>query len=184
MKPASKSKDAVTDRSQHWLLPSKGGLNIMSRSYLLVGTICAFAAFSASASSAAYAASITPGEYRTTIKITSLTGLPAEMAQGIMSHPHTVDDCVKTSDLNQLLHDELAANTDVSCSENKSSAAGGHLSGTATCHDTEGASGKMSFKGTYTSTRVDVHAQMAGHFSMGPVTEKMHIVSKRIGKCK
>lgn len=155
----------------------------MSRTFILAKAACAFAVFAAFASSSAYAASITPGQYHTTITITSLTGLPDAVAQGMMNHPHSVDDCIATNDLNQLLHDQLATNTDMTCSENKSSAAGGHLSGTATCHDTEGASGTMSFKGTYTSTHIEVYANLSAHLAMGPITEKMHIVSDRTGKC-
>ena len=42
---------------------------------------------------------------------------------------HVSDDCVSTSDLSELLHDQLPANEDMTCSENKSTAAGGQLSG-------------------------------------------------------
>jgi Protein of unknown function (DUF3617) len=155
----------------------------MSRTYFLAGVVCAFVVYPVSAYSASHGASIAPGEYHTTISITSLTGLPAEMAHGIMSTPHVVDNCIATSDLNELLHDELAADEEMICSENRSTAANGHLSGTATCHDTEGAAGKMGFKGTYTSTHIDVYADMAGNFTMGPITEKVHIVSDRTGAC-
>lgn len=155
----------------------------MSRTFMLVGSICAFTVFAASASNAAQAARISPGEYHTKITITSLTGLPAAMTQGIMSTPRIVDDCVATSDLNKLLRDQLAVGPGVTCRENKSSASGGRLSGTATCHDTEGASGTMRFKGTYTSTHIEVYARLAGRFTIGPITEKVHIVSDRTGAC-
>jgi hypothetical protein len=155
----------------------------MSHSCMLAGAVCAFAVSSASASSSAHAATITPGEYHTTVTITSLTGLPAEMAQGMVNKPHSNNGCVATSDLNQLLHEQLAVGAGVTCSENKSAASGGRLRGTATCRDTEGASGTMRFKGTYTSTHIEVYAHLAGNFSMGPITEKVHIVSDRTGSC-
>ena len=154
----------------------------MSRTFMLAGSI-AFALFSASAFNPAQAAHITPGEYHTKITITSLTGLPPQVTQSIMRTPRSVDNCVANSDLNRLLRDQLAVGPGMTCSENKSSAAGGRLSGTATCHDAQGASGTMSFKGTYTSTHIEVYAHLAGHFTMGPITEKVHIVSDRTGAC-
>jgi Protein of unknown function (DUF3617) len=155
----------------------------MSRTFLLVGAFCAFTVCFASAFGSSHSASIDPGEYHTTITITSLTGLPDQVAQGIMGAPKSGDDCIATSDLNELLHDQLAVGEDMTCSENKSTATSGRLSGTATCHDTEGASGTMRFKGTYTSTHIEVTADMAGTFTMGPITEKIHIVSDRTGAC-
>ena len=41
----------------------------------------------------------------------------------------------------------------------------------------------MNFKGTYASTHIEVNAEMAGNFSMGPITEKVHIVSDWTGAC-
>lgn len=163
----------------------------MPRILVLAGVMCLVAgsAFAASSKQATQPsvnfgpATIQPGEYHSTITIVSITGLPPTTAQALTSQPVDVDDCVTTGDLNALAKSNLAANEDMTCSENKFSAGSGAISGAASCSNTDGDSGSMTFSGSYTQTHVAIDGNLALKMDLGPVTEKIHMVSDRTGQC-
>jgi hypothetical protein len=167
------------------------------RSMLLVGLALAFAANFSPAATDALAAphpsqvtaipatgasGIQTGEYHTIINYSSVTGLPPAMAQHMMAHPSTVDTCVDSVDINAAVQDVISAGN-MTCSEDHGSAVNGVISGSATCHDTDGNSGHLSFSGSYTATHVEVAGDLAAQTQIGPISEHVHFVSDRTGAC-
>ena len=128
---------------------------------------------------------IKPGEYHTTNTVVSISGLPPAMTKAVMAHPSSgVDDCVTTDDIKKLMHDGVANNDTMKCTENTITANNGTISGNAKCRTDDGASGTLNFSGAYTATHVQVEGQVKAHTSVGEVTETMRMVSDRTGACK
>jgi hypothetical protein len=120
---------------------------------------------------------IQPGEWHTVITYTSVTGLPPALAHSMMSRPHPVDGCSRDGDINAAVHDAINGGGDMTCTENSLTAANGAISGTASCHDTDGDAGSMSISGSYSATHVDVNGDLSARTQMGPVTEHIHWLS-------
>jgi hypothetical protein len=124
-----------------------------------------------------------PGHYRTTITYSDVRGLPPQMAQHMMSRPRVTEDCMTTSDINAVVQDEIAAGGGMTCSQDQASAAGGVISGAASCRDEDGNSGTLTIGGTYSAAHADVSADLRAQTQMGPISEHIHLVSDRTGAC-
>ena len=125
---------------------------------------------------------IAPGAWHTSTQLTAMTGMPRRNASGQLSDPVTSDDCVKSSDIDAIVKDNLSPGPDVTCTQNSANAAHGAISGTATC-SSEGVTGTLKFAGTYTPTHVDIAGNLAAQAPFGPITEHIHIVSDHTGTC-
>jgi hypothetical protein len=124
-----------------------------------------------------------PGAYHTTVTYSDVRGLPPAMARRMTSRPHTADGCLKTSDINAVVQDEIAAGGGMTCSQDHGSASGGVISGAANCRDDQGSSGTLTLRGSYNATHAEVSADLRATTQMGPMSEHMHLVSDRTGAC-
>jgi Protein of unknown function (DUF3617) len=124
-----------------------------------------------------------PGEYRTAITFSNVQGLPPALAQNMMARPRMTDGCMKSSDINAIVQDSIAAGANMTCAKDQGSAAGGVISGAASCRDEDGNSGTLTIAGTYTATHADVAADLKAQTEIGLVSEHIHLVSERTGSC-
>jgi hypothetical protein len=124
-----------------------------------------------------------PGQYHNTMTFEDVTGLPPAVARRMMSRAHTSDGCLRTSDINSVIDDAIAGGADMTCSQAHGSAAGGVISGGASCHDSMGNSGTLTISGTYTATHADVSGDLSAQTQIGPISEHIHLVSDRTGAC-
>ena len=163
-----------------------------TRLFLLASMVCACAlatpASSAPPSHATQAhvvqvGGMQPGEYHNAMTYTDIQGLPASMSRRLMSRPQETNGCLRTSDINAVVQDTIAAGANMTCSEDHGSASGGVISGAAACQDDDGNSGTLTFSGTYTATHADVTAVLNAQTQIGPVSEHLHLVSDRTGAC-
>jgi Protein of unknown function (DUF3617) len=169
---------------------------------LLCASACALAACSPPASqnntgnggagaptpppAASVASALQPGQYRTTVTIVSMDmpGMPANMVQQMRARPNVTEDCMTSDDVAELTRKSLVnEDSGQHCTENNVSAANGHIEGTATCSGPEGGSFTMHMNGNYAANHVEMDMDMSGQTPMGPMTQRMHMVSERIGVC-
>jgi hypothetical protein len=62
--------------------------------YLGLAALCVFCVRVGTEAAAAQAGGMQPGEYHTTVTFSNVRGLPPAMAQHMMAHPQTTDDCM------------------------------------------------------------------------------------------
>lgn len=175
----------------------------MTRSTILAGVAIMLAACSPPAAStrananqsggastptatAAGVGGILPGQYRTTVTILamSIPGVSASQIQAMQAQPMSDEDCVTTSDINELAKKSLIdADEGESCSDNHMNAANGHIEGAATCTSADGDTHNMQVTGSYTSTHVEMDVTMTGQNAHGPISEHIRMATDRIGEC-
>ncbi len=120
---------------------------------------------------------VEPGQWRTVVTYTSVTGLPPPMIRAMTARPHAFDGCTTDGDINGVVREAISAGGDMTCSEHRGSASNGVITGSATCHDDRGSSGHLSINGTYTTTHVTVTGVLNAQTPLGPVSEHIRWVS-------
>ena len=132
----------------------------------------------------ASAASIQPGQYRTTVSILEMN-IPGVKTSTMHMQPTTTEDCVTSSDVSELTRGSLVdADEGETCTQNTMTAANGHIQGSATCQS-EGGSRTMTMNGNYTSTHVDMDVTATGSMpgGAGQMSQHIRVVTDRIGAC-
>jgi hypothetical protein len=98
--------------------------------------------------------------------------------------PNVTEDCITSEDVAELTRKSLVnENSGQTCTENHITSGGGRIEGTATCSSPEGGSFTMHMNGTYGANRVEMDMNTSGDTPMGPMTQRMHMVTERIGAC-
>lgn len=166
------------------------------RALAIIGFVCALAACSppaqapasdsagaAGSGGAAMASAIQPGQYRTTMTMLEMN-VPGVKSQNINMDPTTTTDCVTTSDVSDFASGSLFdADSGESCTQNSMSSGGGRIQGQATCTGQYGTR-TMQINGTYTSNHVEMEINGSSDIpGMGQMTQRMRLVSDRIGEC-
>ena len=132
---------------------------------------------------AAMANAIQPGQYRTTVTVLEMN-VPGVSSQNIDMDPTTTTDCVTTSDVSDFASGSLFdADNGESCTQNSMNTGGGRIQGQATCTGQYGAR-TMQIEGTYSSNHVEMEISGTSEIpGMGQMTQRMRLVSERIGEC-
>lgn len=130
------------------------------------------------------AGSIQPGQYRTTVTVLDMN-IPGIKTSTINMAPTTTEDCVTSSDVSEFTRGGLVdADEGETCTQNSMNSTGGHIEGSATCQGENGPR-TMHISGAYTSNHVEMDvtasSQMPG--GGGEMTQRMRIVTDRIGEC-
>lgn len=129
---------------------------------------------------------IQPGQYRTTVTITSMEmpGLPPDAAAKMQGHPNVSEDCVTTSDIAELTRQSLVdADEGQTCTENNITSANGRIQGSATCRNQDGGAYTMQVEGTYGANHIVMNMHMSGDTPGGRMNQSASIVTDRIGEC-
>ncbi len=129
---------------------------------------------------------IQPGQYRTTVTITSMEmpGLPADAAAKMQGRPNVSEDCVTTSDIAELTRQSLVdADEGQTCTENNITSANGRIQGSATCRNQDGGAYTMQVEGTYGANHIEMNMHMSGSTPGGQMNQTASIVTDRIGEC-
>jgi hypothetical protein len=137
----------------------------------------------AAAPGASPAATLKPGEWRTTLTMVdmSMAGVPASaIAQMKSRPPFTVNDCSTAEDIKEFAGKR--ATQDSNCTVNRMDSSGGRISGESTCTH-EGITQTVKMTGTYGPERVEMDVEVNAQTQAGPMSQKMHMVSERIGDC-
>ena len=126
-----------------------------------------------------------PGQWRTTVTITSMTipGLPPAAAAKMKTRPFSSEECVTSRDMDDYLNKRATTDANAKCSVNKMSHGGGHIEGQSTCDDGEGGSHTVHMTGTYAADHVDMTVNVEGAGARGAVNQTMSLKSERIGDC-
>jgi hypothetical protein len=109
--------------------------------------------------------------------------IPGVKQSTINMEPTTTEDCVTSSDIGDFTRGSMIdADEGESCTENGVNTAGGHIEGTASCQGPNGAR-TMHMSGTYSSNHVDMNVEISGQLNGGTMTQRVHMVTDRIGEC-
>ena len=125
-----------------------------------------------------------PGQYRTVVTMLEMN-IPGVPQQNINMQPTTTEDCVTASDIADFTRNSMVeADSGETCTQNSMNSAGGRIDGQATCTGENGTR-SMRMTGTYTSNHIDM--EIASSSAMpggaGNMTQRMRLVSDRIGAC-
>jgi hypothetical protein len=180
-------------RVQGGLAATREG-DMTARTLAIIGLACALAACSppaqapssdaggGGAGAGAMADSIQPGQYRTTVTMLEMN-IPGVNSSTINMDPTTTEDCVTSSDVADFTRGSLVdADSGESCTQNNMSTGGGHIQGQATCTGEYG-SRTMQINGTYTADHVEMEMNSTATMPNGQMTQRMRIVTDRIGEC-
>jgi hypothetical protein len=138
----------------------------------------------AAASAAAVAASLEPGQWRTTITLTELDAafMPQEAKAAIMAKPIVVEDCRTSTDVQEMTKAWSGSEDGISCGEEQFSVVGAQLKGSRACSNGP-ISMAMTFDGVYEAKRVDATTTMNITGPQGTMKQKAKVVAEHIGPC-
>ena len=122
---------------------------------------------------------IQPGMWEITARMTSMTGMPANMA-GIMGRPQTIRNCVTPEQAKQGVQSVLKAESKGKCSYTKFNAAAGRFSHEMTCTGNGGL--VMTASGTYTPSSYNSSSRMVMQGGKMVITGTAS--GRRVGPCK
>ena len=111
--------------------------------------------------------------------------IPGAPAQGLNMAPSTSEDCVTASDVADFTRKSMVeADAGETCTQNSMNSLGGRIDGQATCTGENGTR-TMRMTGAYTSNHLEM--EIASSSAMpggrGNMTQRMRMVSDRIGEC-
>jgi Protein of unknown function (DUF3617) len=132
---------------------------------------------------AAAADTVKPGQWRTTVTVLdfSAAGMPAAaLAQMKAGAPMVTTECSTADDVKEFT--SKAANRDSNCSVSRMDTGGGRIDGETTC-TVEGMTQTVKMSGTYGAERVDMTMDLNMQTPAGLMSQKMQMVSERIGDC-
>ncbi len=135
---------------------------------------------------AAAASGVQPGQWRSQMTMLEINSpmIPEAARQQMMAQPITMEECSTSSDVAELTRGNLVESEDGgSCSENVMNASGGRIEGHATCTGADGMTRTMQMTGTYAPTHVTMDVTMTMQTPQGPMSQRMQMVSDRIGDC-
>lgn len=132
---------------------------------------------------AAAATTVKPGQWRTTVTIldVSAAGMPAgAMAQMKARGPMVTTTCTTSDDLKEFTQKGATQNS--ACTITRMETGGGRIDGETTC-TADGMTQTVKMTGTHAPDRVDMTMDMSMQTPAGPMTQKMQMLSERIGDC-
>lgn len=132
---------------------------------------------------AAAASTVKPGQWRTTVSIVdvSAAGMPAAvLSQMKASGPIVTTDCSTSDDVKDFTTKRAAK--DSNCTVSRMDTGGGRIDGETSC-TVDGMTQTVKMSGTYGAERVDMTMDMNMQTPAGPMSQKMQMVSERIGDC-
>lgn len=127
---------------------------------------------------------IQPGQYRTTVTMLEMN-IPGVSSQDINMAPTTTEDCVTSSDIAEFTRGSMVnAESGETCTQNSMNTAGGRIEGEASCTGSYGAR-TMHMSGTYSSHHVEMEINSSNDMpgGGGQMSQRMRIVTERIGEC-
>lgn len=142
----------------------------------LAAGICLTALLSACAPSqtAPPPATMSPGQYRTTVTFTS--------GPGAGEQPLAAQQCVTAPLIEDLINDSVEAGVR-SCSENTIRTANGIIQGRAVCIDDYGFTRTMDISGTYGNNRADMDLAVSTRTDTETIEQRGRVTIERVGEC-
>jgi hypothetical protein len=129
------------------------------------------------------ATTVKPGQWRTTVTMLDMSapGVPAAALAQMKSQPPSVTtDCTTSDDIREFTGKRAAR--DGQCTMSRMDAGGGRIDGESTC-TVEGMTQTVKMSGTYGAERVEMDIDINAQTPAGAMSQKMHMVSERVGDC-
>ena len=123
-------------------------------------------------------------EMRTEVSRISAPGLPARVAEMMMTQPSTATRCISAREANSADAGLFTVNRDPNCSAEGVSVVGGKVRGKIACKRADGA-GRMTttVSGRLAPDRYDLETRMKSEGAGAPITIESRTTGRRIGDC-